>query len=117
MCRMLIHQIHDAVESREVSVQASRRGLTMPNPMTFELVTRPVTMKPGASSLCCPDCQVPLNLHQPDQDQPSQLLGTCDGCSKWFFLVEIEQDWNGTLLFELPCAETIRAMLVPSTVQ
>jgi hypothetical protein len=84
--------------------------------MTFKLVARPVSMKPGAHSLCCPDCQIPLNLHQPDEEQPAQLLGTCDDCSRWFFLVEIEPDWNGTLLFELPGAETIRTMLIPSMV-
>ena len=59
-----------------------------------------------ANSLCCPACQVPLNLHQPDEEQPSQLLGTCDCCSRWFFLVESELDWEGMLLFELPSAET-----------
>jgi hypothetical protein len=112
---MLIHQIHDAVESREVSLQPSRRGLTVPSPVTFELVTRPLTMKPGASPLCCPDCRVPLDLHQPDEEEPAQLLGICDDCSKWYFLVEMEADWNGTLLFELPSAETIREMLTAKT--
>ena len=66
-------------------------------------------MKPGAHSLHCPDCQIPLDLHQPDEDQPTQLLGTCGGCSKWFLLVEIEPNWNETLLFALPCADNIRA--------
>ncbi len=84
--------------------------------MTFELVARPITMKPGAHSLHCPDCQIPLDLHQPDEDQPTQLLGTCGGCSKWFLLVEIEPNWNETLLFALPCAENIRALLAPSLV-
>jgi len=88
----------------------------MPSPLTFELVARPVTMKPSAHSLCCPDCQIPLDLHQPDEDEPAQLLGTCDGCSKWFFLLETEPDWSGTLLFELPCVETIRAMVAASMV-
>jgi len=111
LCGMLSHQIHDAMECREVSVLSSSRGLSTSSPITFEVVTRPVTLMPGASSLCCPDCQAPLDLHQPDEDQPTQLLGTCKGCSKWFFLVEIEEAWNGTMLFELPSAETIRAML------
>jgi hypothetical protein len=113
-CRILIHQSLDALESREVSVQPCRTGLSMPSPTILELVTCPVIMKPGASSLCCPDCQVPLDLHQPDEDQPTQLLGTCDGCSKWFYLVEIEPDWNGTLLFELPSAEALRARFASS---
>jgi hypothetical protein len=65
----------------------------------------------GASSFCCPDCQAALDLQQPDVDQPTQLLGICDGCSKWFFLVELEEEWNGTMLFELPSAKTLRSML------
>jgi hypothetical protein len=39
------------------------------------------------------------------------LLGICGSCNKWYFLVEIESDWNGALLFELPGAGAIRAML------
>jgi len=79
--------------------------------MTFELVARVVNTNSWAYSLCCPKCQVPLNLHQPVEEEPSQLLGTCDCCSGWFFLVESELDWEGTLLFELPGADTIRATL------
>ncbi len=92
-------------------MQPSRLGPMVANRMTFELVARAITTNPGGNSLCCPDCQLPLDLHQPDEEQPTQLLGTCDGCSKWFFLVEFETDWNGTLLFELPCVDSIRTML------
>jgi hypothetical protein len=99
------------MECREVSVLNSPLGLPASGPVTCEPVTRPVTMIPGASSLCCPDCQAALDLQQPDVDQPAQLLGICKGCSKWYFLVEVEEDWNGTMLFELPSADTIRAML------
>jgi hypothetical protein len=115
MCRKLILKSLDAEESREVVVRPSHTVLSKPSAMTFELVARPVPMDPGASSLCCPECQIPLDLHQPDEDRPSQLIGTCEWCSKWYFLVEIDPDWNGSLLFELPCVEDIRAMLaVPS---
>jgi hypothetical protein len=79
-------------------------------PLNFELVARAVSTQSRADSLCCSECQVPLNLHQPDEEQPSQLLGTCECCSRWFFLVESELDWEGMLLFELPSAETIRRM-------
>jgi hypothetical protein len=83
----------------------------------LEWVTRPVTMVPGASSLCCPDCQAALDLQQPDVDLPEQLLGICKSCSKWFFLVELEEDWNGTMLFELPSAATMRAMIPSSSLE
>jgi hypothetical protein len=108
---MRSNQIHDAMGCREVSVLNSPQGLSTSNPVTFEWVTRPVTMIPAASSLCCPDCQTALDLQQPDVDQPTQLLGICDGCSKWFFLVELEEQCNGTMLFELPSAATMRSLL------
>ncbi len=64
-------------------------------------------MGQGTALLCCPDCQTPLNLLQPDEHDPCRLLGTCEGCSKWVFLVELEPDWKKTLLVELPSGEAI----------
>jgi hypothetical protein len=80
-------------------------------PMGFELEASVVHGDSWSRPLCCPACQVPLNLHQPDEEQPAQLLGTCDDCGRWFFLVESEVEWEGTLMFALPSAETIRATL------
>ncbi len=85
-------------------------------PVQFELAASRVLTQSWTESLCCPHCQVSLNLHQPDLEQPSQLLGTCDDCSRWFYLVESELDWEGTLLFELPSPEAIRATLAPLTI-
>src|SRR5262249_38254848 len=34
----------------------------------------------------CSCCGQELNLHQPDESRPSQLLATCDGCCRWFSL-------------------------------
>jgi hypothetical protein len=51
-----------------------------------------------------------LSLHQPDEDQPAQLLGTCDCCCRWYFLIDCEPDQEETVLFELPSAGMIRAM-------
>ena len=55
-------------------------------PLTFELVARCRELGYLDQFALLPECQVPLNLHQPDEDQPSQLLGTCDCCSRWFFI-------------------------------
>ena len=33
---------------------------------SFELVARGTATNDGVNSLCCPDCEVPLDLHQPD---------------------------------------------------
>jgi hypothetical protein len=83
--------------------------------MTFDLVARAITRSSAANSLCCPDCHDPLDLHQPDEEQPAQLLGTCDCCSKWFFVMELQPEWNGMLLVELPCEQTIRARFARAT--
>ena len=117
MCRKPITHVLDAEESREVSMQPSQTVLSKSSALTFEVVARPVPPDTGTGSLCCPACHVPLDLHQPDEELPSQLLGTCEWCSKWFFLVEIDADWNGSLLFELPGAEDIRALMAaPSSI-
>jgi hypothetical protein len=89
-------------------VKPSHLGSSPTTPGTFELVARGTAMNDGITSLCCPDCQVALDLHQPDPDDPTQLLGSCGCCSKWFFAVELDSEWNETLLLELPSAETIR---------
>ena len=31
----------------------------------------------------CPNCAEGLTLHQPDEELPDRLLGTCDGCKTW----------------------------------
>jgi hypothetical protein len=97
-------------------VKPSHFAISEPTPMTLELVARVVSASSWSNSLRCPNCHVPLNLHQPDEEMPSQLLGTCECCSRWFFLLESELDREGMLLFELPNANTIRALLAaPST--
>jgi hypothetical protein len=108
---MPITHFLDAEESREVSMPPSQTVLSKSSALTFEVVARPIPPDAGTGSLCCPACHVPLDLHQPDEELPTQLLGTCEWCSKWFFLVEIDADWNGSLLFELPGAEDIRALM------
>jgi hypothetical protein len=111
LSRLLIQLFLDAKEDREEALKPFQYAVSPSTPMTFELVARVVSTDSWANSLCCPNCHVRLNLHQPDEEQPSQLLGTCDCCSGWFFLVESELDWEGMLLFELPGADTIRATL------
>ena len=33
---------------------------------------------------CCPNCEAPLTLHQPDLELPDRLLATCDECKSWY---------------------------------
>jgi hypothetical protein len=105
-------QFLDEEGDKEGTMRPSRFKFSGPIPMSFDLMTHAVSMSPNVGSLCCPECEIPLDLHQPDDDEPTQLMGICGACGKWFFLVEIESGWNGALLFELPSARAIRAMLV-----
>ncbi len=38
----------------------------------------------GQAMICCPQCEFPLTLHQPDPEFPERLLATCDECKAWF---------------------------------
>jgi hypothetical protein len=74
---------------------------------TLPFVVRTIAPGRGSQSLSCPDCQSPLSLIQPDENEPTRLLGTCDTCSKWAFLVELEPEWQKLLLIELPDGQSI----------
>ena len=75
---------------------------------TVEFVVRVLDAEPDSSSLYCTDCQIPYNLIQPDENDPCRLLGTCEGCSKWVYLVEVEPEWKTSLIIELPNTETLQ---------
>jgi hypothetical protein len=96
---------------KEVTVSALRPALSGPIPLPAGFVARTITRGQGTRSLCCPNCSAPLNLLQPDEGEPSRLLGTCEACAKWFFLVELDPEWKKTLLVELPNSEAIRQEL------
>ena len=50
----------------------------------------------------CPRCNHPLDLHQPDERLPEQLLAICDSCSQWFLVIEIGKHGREVLLLALP---------------
>lgn len=87
---------------------ASSKPKASATPSMLPLVVRTIEVGRGSRSLSCPDCHTPLNLMQPDEEEPTRLLGTCETCSKWAFLVELEPDWQRVLLIELPDGEAIR---------
>jgi len=88
--------------------------LAGPIPLSFDVVARPVVLTPDSKTLWCPECQAPIDRHQPDENQPTLLLGTCLLCSKWFLLIEIEDMCGRTLLVELPSADRIREIVEAS---
>jgi len=87
-------------------VPSSKPARSAPSTI-LPFVVRTITPARGSQPLCCPDCCSPLNLIQPDENEPTRLLGTCESCSKWAFLVEVEPDWKKVLLMELPDADTL----------
>lgn len=40
-----------------------------------------------ASEVLCTRCHEPLERHQPDEERPDRLLGTCRGCGAWYLLL------------------------------
>jgi hypothetical protein len=88
-----------------------RTMLAGPIPLSFDVVALRVLVAPESTTLWCPECQAPLDRHQPDENQPDQLLGTCLLCSKWFLLIEIEDECRFTLVVELPTADRIREVV------
>jgi hypothetical protein len=96
-----------ASSPQEIALPSSRPTSQGPKPATVGFVVRTIRMSADTKLLCCPDCQIPLNLLQPDESDPSRLLGTCAYCSKWVFLVELEPNWSKSLLVELPTGEMI----------
>lgn len=70
-------------------------------------VVRTITPGGETQTLNCPACECPLNLIQPDEGDPCRLLGTCESCSAWGLLVELEPDWQKALLIEVPDGEEL----------
>jgi hypothetical protein len=68
----------------------------------FELNAQLIDFGPSGVVPCCPSCEQELSLHQPDENVPSQLLGTCDYCSAWYSLIELNDDGSEVFMVELP---------------
>jgi hypothetical protein len=62
----------------------------------------------GLETPRCRECRKALNVHQPDENRPEQLLATCEGCGGWYLIVVGDQDTEA-FLFDLPNVSLIRA--------
>ena len=69
-------------------------------------ITTPLTVAPLSThapmKVPCLRCGVALQLHQPDDDAPQRLLGTCDVCGGWHLI-----DCEGSVVVLLPDAATL----------
>jgi hypothetical protein len=50
------------------------------------------TRQTQPSPLRCQMCQSVLDMHQPNQDRPEEMLGICAGCGEWHFVGASEND-------------------------
>jgi hypothetical protein len=95
-------------ETERSKIQHSQSRFSVPIKATFELNARVVRLENSEASPGCPDCNKFLSLHQPDENVPTQLLGTCESCSRWFLLIDFEDVWSEFLVFDLPCEAMVR---------
>ena len=67
-----------------------------------EMTARMIDLEAEDMAPCCPHCEQLLNLLQPDQSLPNQLLATCDSCLRWYSLFGIGENSNQFLMLDLP---------------
>ena len=53
--------------------------------------------------VACPDCHDHLVVHQPDEQRPERLLGTCPSCSAWYLI-----DATASVMVRLPDEDALR---------
>lgn len=83
-------------------MEPARPGHHSPMKATLELTARMIDLQAEDAAPCCPLCDQLLNLHQPDESLPDQLLATCDSCLRWYCLFGTGEDSNQFLMLDLP---------------
>lgn len=79
--------------------------------LLIELRVRVIPLDSMLSGMNCPDCSEPLNLHQPDESAPDQLLATCDGCTRWFAIHGMAGRGDFQLMIQVPGYLQIESLL------
>jgi hypothetical protein len=81
--------------------------------LTVSLPVAPVLPCPeDATWVCCLNCGAPLEIHQPDADEPQRFVGTCGGCGLWYLLDWVPRSGEGLMLM-LPTHEELQATFKP----
>jgi len=62
--------------------------------------------------VCCLNCGVPLELHQPEAEEPQRFVGTCDQCGRWYLLDWVPHSGEG-LMVMLPTHEELQMTIKP----
>lgn len=53
----------------------------------------------GWMNVACLGCGATLEIHQPDQEHPDRLLGTCDACHGWVVADFARDRDDGAIVF------------------
>ena len=109
-CWGVLRLSSDADVLAEIDVSSSRPVESTITTVGF--VVRTVGAEQDSQAPSCPECHIQFNLIQPDENDPSRLLGICDSCSRWIYLVELEPDWKTSMMVELPDGNALQQ---PST--
>jgi hypothetical protein len=84
------------------------KHLHLPHQMTITWEATSLTVSDeGLESPRCRGCRIDLNVHQPDEEHPEHLLGTCALCGTWY-LIEVGRKGTEAFLFDLPNIDVIR---------
>ena len=83
-------------------MEPARSRLTGPMKATMELTARVIHLEIEDTTPCCPLCEQLLNLHQPDESLPNQLLATCNSCARWYTLFGFGENPSQFLMLDLP---------------
>jgi hypothetical protein len=88
----------------EVVVEPGQTRFPNPLKTTVELSARMIVLRDANSRPCCPHCGAShaLDLHQPVDTAPDELLATCSNCRRWYFLIEVSEESQEVLMVELP---------------
>jgi|GEM_PF-1477034 len=62
------------------------------------------------ASAVCQKCRKELEIHQPQEDNPQELLATCGECGRWH-LIQVASDSSEAWMFNLPGIDFIRETL------
>jgi hypothetical protein len=92
-------------------VDPAQARLPASTKLAVELSVHVIHLTRAGSSPCCPECNLPLGLHQPDESAPEDLLATCDGCSRWYFLINRGKHGREDLLLELPSRSIVQEII------
>ena len=98
-------------ELRRWSLEPSPMRFRRHMEMTIEVRIRVLDLADGISDVACPDCDQPLNLHQPDESMPDMLLATCDSCPRWFAVRELRDSGTHCAMFEIPASLPLESLL------